>query len=70
MARLFFYYIVFYNSIMSAPSTTSYYPFDSEAPSIFRTTQANNYLNSEWLKQSHDIKLHLMFVHPLVAFMV
>jgi len=29
---------------MSAPSTTSYYPFDSEAPTVFRYSQTNNYL--------------------------
>ena len=49
--------IVLHNSIMSAPSTTSYYPFDSEAPRIFRNTQTNNYLNGKWLKQSHDINI-------------
>jgi len=47
VARLFFYYIVFYNSIMSAPSTTNYKPFDSEAPNIFRTIQTDNYLKGE-----------------------
>ncbi|KIM86304.1 hypothetical protein PILCRDRAFT_816242 [Piloderma croceum F 1598] len=32
---------------MSAPLTTSYIPFDSEAPRIFRTTQVNNYINGD-----------------------
>jgi hypothetical protein len=39
---------------MLAFSTTSYYPFDSEAPAIFRSWQTDNYLSGEWLKQSHD----------------
>jgi hypothetical protein len=46
--------IVLHNSIMSAPSTT---PFDSEAPTVFRITQADNYLGGEWLKQSHNINI-------------
>jgi len=29
---------------MSAPSTTSYYPFDSDALQVFSATQVNNYL--------------------------
>ncbi|KIM89581.1 hypothetical protein PILCRDRAFT_1925 [Piloderma croceum F 1598] len=29
---------------MSAPSTTSYYPFDSEASTVFKATKTNNYL--------------------------
>ncbi|KIM80449.1 hypothetical protein PILCRDRAFT_9630 [Piloderma croceum F 1598] len=34
---------------MSAPSTTSYYPFGSKASSIFRTTQTNNYLKAAFI---------------------
>ncbi|KIM74759.1 hypothetical protein PILCRDRAFT_14197 [Piloderma croceum F 1598] len=34
---------------MSAFSTTSYYPFDSEAPTVFRTYWMNNYLNVAFL---------------------
>ena len=49
--------VMLHNSIMLAFSSTSYYPFDSEAPAVFGNTQTNNYLNSEWLKQSHDINI-------------
>ena len=62
---------------MSAPSTTSYSPFDSEAPTIFRTTQMNNCLNGEWLNQSHGIdfisclptsRVHRMAVQSVTCF--
>jgi hypothetical protein len=53
---------------MSAFSTTSYYPFDSEAPTLFRNTQMSNYLSGEWLISRH--RLHLMLAHSQVAFLV
>ena len=39
--------IVFYNSIMSIPST-SYYPFDSEAPTAFRSSWTNKCKDRKW----------------------
>jgi hypothetical protein len=33
--------------VMSAVSTTSYYPFDSMAPAVFELVQKNNYLQSK-----------------------
>jgi len=45
-AYLFFRY---HRDIMSAFSTTSYYPFDSEAPAVFKNVQTNNYLNVAFL---------------------
>ncbi|KIM80417.1 hypothetical protein PILCRDRAFT_822545 [Piloderma croceum F 1598] len=44
---------------MSAPSTTSYYPFDSEAPSVFRTIQMTNYFSGDraLLLYDHSITL-------------
>ena len=35
---------------MSTFSTTSYYPFDSDALSVFSDTQTSNYLIGEWCK--------------------
>jgi hypothetical protein len=43
-AYLFFCYR---HIIMSAPSTTSYYPFNSEAPAVFRNFQINETLEGE-----------------------
>jgi hypothetical protein len=37
----------YHRGIMSAFSTTSYYPFNSEAPAYFKNTQTNNYLDGE-----------------------
>jgi hypothetical protein len=54
--------VVLHNSIMSAPSTTSYVPFDSEAPAVFKNTQMNNYVKGEWLNQSHDIDIISRFL--------
>jgi hypothetical protein len=40
--------ILSYKSIMSVPSTTSYFPFDSSAPQVFSSTWKNNYFIGEW----------------------
>jgi hypothetical protein len=45
---------------MSAPSTTSYFPFDSDAPSVFSATQKGNYLIGEWIHAISSFHHHLM----------
>ena len=41
-------FFVPYHSVMSVPSTTSYLPLDSDAPSAFRSVQMNNYVCGAW----------------------
>jgi hypothetical protein len=40
-------------SIMSAPSTTSYLPLDSDAPYVFSLVQGDNYVSGEWCMSNH-----------------
>jgi len=54
---------------MSAPSTTSYVPLDSEAPAVFNQIQKNNHMIST-LCISHLLISTISYILPPVAFIV
>src|ERR1700729_3196388 len=66
---LSFYPTIVYDSLMSAPSATSYTPFDSYAPAVFSGTQTNNYLKGDWCL-SYLIIPTLSHLYLPVAFLV
>ena len=59
-------------SIMTAPSTTTYYPFDSDAPQVFSSTQTENWVAGEphlsWLTSSFWSYLRASRIHCTESF--